>query len=131
MIRDQRSIAATVAVDRYADPHLWTPAERAEPAAYVHRLIVARAYAGINLGATIIDWITISAAYKGLTWLRADVWTTNRGLQAYYARRGWTYLRTVSFESYPSGALFQRATSPDIRHYEERATATEARDNQG
>lgn len=111
MIHDHDTPAATVAVDHYADPHLWTPGERAEPAAYMHRLIVARAYARIGLGAHIIEWIAVSAASQGLTWLRADVWTTNPGLQDYYTRHGWTHLRTVNVEAYPSGALFQRSTS--------------------
>lgn len=108
MVRAGQAVAATITVDRYADPHLWTPQERDEPAAYVRRLIVARAYGGLRLGAQILDWTVIWAASARLTWLRADVWSANHSLQNYYRQHGWTHLRTVAVDDYPSGALFQK-----------------------
>ncbi|WP_329249466.1 hypothetical protein OG417_03190 [Actinoallomurus sp. NBC_01490] len=41
--------------------------------------------------------------------LRADVWTDNRELQSYYKNLGFTHVRTVVRDDYPSGALFQIA----------------------
>lgn len=45
---------ATVALDTWSDPRLWTPDEQADPAMYMHRLIVRRKHAG--LGTEIMDW---------------------------------------------------------------------------
>lgn len=108
MVRDGCTVAATIAVDRYADPRLWTRAERAEPARYVHRLIVARAYAGLGLGARLLDWVELAAAHAGDRWLRVDVWADNPRLQAYYQRLRFVPVRIVTSGDYPSGALLQR-----------------------
>ncbi|MEV0290680.1 MULTISPECIES: hypothetical protein [unclassified Kribbella] len=54
MIRtDDGSTAATVALDSFSDPQLWTPDEQAEPAMYLHRLIVRRKYAGLVMTRSI------------------------------------------------------------------------------
>ncbi|MGH3500945.1 MAG: GNAT family N-acetyltransferase [Nocardioidaceae bacterium] len=110
MIWDRDAPIATVAVDTFADPRLWTEAERAEAAYYVHRLIVRRAYGGIGLGAEITDWAGARAAKAGKRWIRVDVWTTNVPLQRWYREQGFTHVRTLDTSDYPSGALFQRPT---------------------
>ncbi len=111
--------AATTTVDRWANPDLWTDAERAEPALYTHKLTVARAYAGRELGAGLLDWAGSRAAKSGAMWLRLDVWTTNEELQRYYLRHGFTHVRTVVLPHNPSGALFQRPArilpTPDLQ----------------
>ena len=58
---DDASPAATITVDRWANPDLWTPEEAAEPALYAHKLTVARAYAGQGLGGELLDWAAASA----------------------------------------------------------------------
>jgi GNAT superfamily N-acetyltransferase len=80
---DDGTPAATVTVDRWANPDLWTPEEAAEPTLYAHKLTVARAYAGCGLGIELFDWAGNRAAVDGAQWLRVDVWTTNRKLQQY------------------------------------------------
>lgn len=111
--------AATITVDRWSNPELWTPEEAAEPALYAHKLTVARTYAGQDLGAELLDWAGTRAAAAGDRWLRVDVWTTNRKLQRYYLRLGFTHVRTVTRTRNPSGALFQRparqADTPRLR----------------
>ncbi|SRR6266511_731634 len=106
--RDAGTPAATITVDGWANPDLWTPAEAAEPALYAHKLTVARAYAGRGLGAELLDWAGSRAADSGAIWLRLDVWTTNHDLQRYYLEQGFTHVRTVILSHNPSGALFQR-----------------------
>jgi hypothetical protein len=55
MVRDSAgNAAATVALDTFSDPQLWTPEEQREPALYLHRLMVRRPYAG--LGREVLDW---------------------------------------------------------------------------
>lgn len=111
MVWDRDAPIATVAVDTFADPRLWTEAECAEPAYYVHRLIVRRGYAGIGLGAEITDWAGTRAAKAGKHRIRVDVWTTNEPLQRWYLEQGFSRVRTLDPDDYPSGALFRRRAS--------------------
>lgn len=104
--------AATITTESRADPRLWTRRERAEPAVYVHRLVVSRGYAGYGLGAALLDWAARRAARSyGARWVRVDVWTTNKELHAYYQGQGFTLVRIREDPAYPSGALFQRPTT--------------------
>ena len=105
---DDDTPAATITINRWAEPDLWTEAERAEPALYAHKATVDRAYAGQGLGAELLDWAGTRAANEGALWLRVDVWTTNDKLQQYYLDQGFTHVRTVVLPHNPSGALFQR-----------------------
>lgn len=77
-------------------------------------MIVRRAYAGQGLGAELLDWAADKAARKGDKWIRADVWTTNEELQRYYIEQGFTHVRTVKLDHYPSGAVFQRPVQRSI-----------------
>lgn len=107
MVRtDSGETAGTVALDSFSDPQLWTPDEQAEPAMYLHRLIVRRKYAG--LGTDVVDWACDRAGQLGNRWVRIDVWTDNVGLHRYYEKRGFKHVRTLDLANYPSGALFQR-----------------------
>jgi GNAT superfamily N-acetyltransferase len=107
MVWDGTRPAATVTVTTWGPAELWTPEELAEPALYVHKLTVPRAYAGQGLGAELLDWAGGRAYDEGRQWLRLDCWSDNPGLHAYYRREGFAYLRTEPREP-PSGALFQR-----------------------
>jgi predicted N-acetyltransferase YhbS len=98
--------AATVALDTFSDPKLWTPEEQQQPAMYLHRLIVRRKYSG--LGTDVIEWACKRAGELGNNWVRIDVWTDNVGLHRYYEQRGFHHVRTLDMIDYPSGALFQR-----------------------
>ena len=105
---DHNKPAATITINQFAKPELWTPEEAAEPALYAHKVTVDRAYGGQGLGAELLDWAGTRAADEGADWLRVDVWTTNEHLQHYYLKQGFTYVRTVVLPHNPSGALFQR-----------------------
>lgn len=105
---DQTPVA-TITVDEHADPDFWGQDEAAEPALYVHRMVVRRDIAGHELGSAMLDWASQRAAAEGKHWLRLDAWRSNGGLQSYYLDRGFTHLRTVEAEGRHSGALFQRA----------------------
>lgn len=67
MVYDGDQTSATLALDRYADPQLWTPEERDQPAFYLHRLIVDRDHAGHGHGANLIDWACDHAAVEART----------------------------------------------------------------
>jgi GNAT superfamily N-acetyltransferase len=108
MVRDtDGATAATVALDEHADPRLWDPDDRQQPALYLHRLIVRRPWAG--LGPRVLDWAARRAARLNKAWVRIDVWTHNYALHRYYLDHGFNHVRTLNLPDYPSGALFQRA----------------------
>ncbi|MEV5440812.1 GNAT family N-acetyltransferase [Streptomyces sp. NPDC052682] len=108
--------AATVTLDRDADPRLWTPEERSEDALYVHKLSVDRRYAGADLGGRILDWCGDRAARVGAQWLRLDAWTTNPRLHSYYRAKGFTHVRTSDDPSVVSGWAAQRPAAFSSTH---------------
>lgn len=110
VVQDGDDLVATLTLDTWANPDLWTPDEAAEPARYVHRLIVRRQATTTGLGAELLDWCGDHTARAGALWLRLDAWTTNRDLQRYYLNHGFTHVRTRQLAHNPSGALFQRPT---------------------
>jgi ribosomal protein S18 acetylase RimI-like enzyme len=102
------TVVATLTTDQRTFPGLWTAVEEAEPAWYVHRLIVSRSADCPGLGSQLLDWAGSRAAEAGARWIRVDVWTTNDDLQRYYQHEGFEHVRTVVRDDYPSGALLQR-----------------------
>ena len=109
---DNGTPAATITADSAQNP-IWPAETRDDPAVYVARLVVSRAFAGRGLGAALLDWAGLRAQrHYGARWVRVDVWTTNTALHAYYRRQGFQScgLGTAS-APYPSAALFQKATA--------------------
>ncbi|MDR8414686.1 GNAT family N-acetyltransferase [Nonomuraea sp. 3-1Str] len=99
---------ATIALDGHADPEFWAPADDPGSALYVHKLAVARPWAGTGLGDALLDWAGDTARATGRRWLRLDCAKRNQELQDYYRRRGFQHVRTVDLPHRASGALFQR-----------------------
>jgi GNAT superfamily N-acetyltransferase len=109
---DRGTAAATITTDPDEDPY-WPEPQRREPAIYVHRLVVSRAYAGAGLGAELLNWAARKAwRDHGALWIRASAWTTNQRLHDYYARQGFIRCRRGVSDGYPAAALFQRSTLP-------------------
>ncbi|MER6916736.1 GNAT family N-acetyltransferase [Streptomyces sp. NPDC000594] len=112
---------ATITVDEHADPDFWSAAEAGDPALYVHRMVVRRDVAGMDLGSAMLDWAGKEALRQGKQLLRLDAWRTNDDLQRYYSDRGFVHVRTVDAAERSSGALFQRAanysrgTGPELK----------------
>jgi GNAT superfamily N-acetyltransferase len=86
---DNHTPAATITINRWAKPELWTEEEAAEPALYAYKVTVDRAYGGQGLGAELLAWAGSRAGDEGADWLRVDVWTTNEHLQHYYLKQGY------------------------------------------
>jgi ribosomal protein S18 acetylase RimI-like enzyme len=103
--------AATITADPDENP-AWPARMRHDPAVYVCRLVVSRAYAGQGLGAALLDWAGLRARERhGARWVRVDVWTTNKALHAYYRRQGFEFWGfSEALRHYPSAALFQKVT---------------------
>ncbi|MFI0357721.1 GNAT family N-acetyltransferase [Actinomadura sp. 9N407] len=105
---------ATITATRTPDDALWTIGECAEPAIYLHRLVVGRTHAGNGLGAHLLDWAGTRARRTGAHWIRIDVWADNYALHRYYFRQGFRWLRqSTRIPGYPAGALFQKNVHAD------------------
>jgi GNAT superfamily N-acetyltransferase len=103
--------AATITTDPAQNP-VWPAESRDEPAVYVTRMVVSRAFAGRGLGAALLDWAGLRArCLHGARWVRVDVWTTNTALHAYYRRQGFVFCGfSNTSRYYLSVALFQKET---------------------
>jgi ribosomal protein S18 acetylase RimI-like enzyme len=116
LVEDRGTPVATITCRPEGYGLLWSEKERAEPAAYVSRLIVARDYAGEKIGEKLIDWAAARARREwGAESVRIDVWTTNEDLHRYYEERGFKFLNVrIRFldagktKKYPSAALFSK-----------------------
>ena len=105
--------AATVTITTRRNNAVWAKpactADLAERAVFVHRLITSRKYAGLGLGAELIDWAGLRGCREyGAKWIRIDVWRTNTGLHDYYKSKGFKPCGTCADPDYPSGALFEK-----------------------
>lgn len=105
--------AATITTTTRRNNAVWAKpactADLAERAVFVHRLITSRKYAGLGLGAELIDWAGLRGCREyGAKWIRIDVWRTNTGLHDYYKSKGFEPCGTCADPDYPSGALFEK-----------------------
>jgi GNAT superfamily N-acetyltransferase len=99
---------ATLAMSTTADPTLWTPTERQQPALYVTKLATSLHHTGQGLGDLLLDCAVAYGRGRGIPTLRWDAWTTNTDLHRYYTTRaGVRHLRTTG--GHLSGALFELA----------------------
>ena len=117
LVWDDATPAGTITLDSKEplDAHnrpVWPACKRHGPALYVRRVIVSRSYAGIGLGAGLLDWASdVARQDYGALLIRVDVWTTNRELHRYYEGQRFKRLRTMEpweLTDYPSQALFER-----------------------
>lgn len=121
LVWDGTTAAGTITVDTDEpvaadEQRVWPDHKSREPAVYVRRVIVGRRYAGLGLGAALLDWAAdVARRDHGARLIRVDVWTTNRALHAYY--EGQRFVRRESRDprelaDYPSQALFEREVGP-------------------
>jgi GNAT superfamily N-acetyltransferase len=120
LVWDGPTAAATITVDT-EDPldeneqPVWPAHRRREPALYVRRVVVSRNYAGLGLGAALLDWAAdVAKRDHEAALIRVDVWTTNRDLHAYYEGQHFTRCAgrdPRELRNYPSQALFERTVN--------------------
>jgi hypothetical protein len=98
--------AATITIDFRPDPELW--GHLPDDAGYARRMAVRRKWAGLALGAVLLDLAGHVVASAGRSHLRLDANKGNLGLHVYHRRLGFEYLGEVDLAHRNSGALFQR-----------------------
>lgn len=111
LLFDRGRAIGTVSIKTTGHEELWTAAEREIEAVYLHRLVVHRDYAGMGLGAELIDWAGREGAsrQRNAALIRIDVWTDNHALHDYYRHLGFqdVAIRRTKDRT-PSGALFEK-----------------------
>jgi len=116
--KDQTYMVATVTIELVANPLVWTRPDDPgdDSAVYLSRLIVARSFAGLKIGAGLLNWACDYARYiHHAKLVRIDVWTRNFTLHRYYRKQRFKDAGKCPDESYPSRALFQRSTRKRTR----------------
>lgn len=115
LVREGETIAATITIDTdeptdVDDRPVWPAQENQPPVLYVRRVIVSRRYAGLGLGAALLDWAAdVAEKDHRAELIRIDVRTTNLELHAYYKGQGFTRCPDPEgLGDYPSQALFER-----------------------
>jgi ribosomal protein S18 acetylase RimI-like enzyme len=99
------------------DPNWW--GDRPPDALYVHRLVVALAARGQNIGVQLLDWAQRQVAAAGRAWLRLDCGTENLRMRKYYEDLGFSHVQDVvvsllgagSDRGAWRGSLYERAIS--------------------
>jgi RimJ/RimL family protein N-acetyltransferase len=110
--REGELAIATVTIEYNIDSRVWSGVHAGSlGCAYLSRLVTTRDFAGLNIGAAVIDWACEYAdeAFEAKR-LRIDVWTTNRRLHDYYRKHGFQPRGYLDDKDYPSCARFERCT---------------------
>lgn len=94
VVRRDGVLAASVTV-RWEDPLVWP--EAAEPAGYIHMLMVSREFAGSGLGRQLLGWAEELIRLSGLHRARLDCVRTNGRLRTYYKTAGY---RLVGYKEF-------------------------------
>jgi GNAT superfamily N-acetyltransferase len=126
IVWDGTTAVATITVDTEGpldlnEQPVWPAHKRREPALYVRLVIVSRSYAGLGLGAALLDWAAeVAKRDHEAALIRIDVWTANLELHAYYEGQRFTRCEgrdPRELGDYPSQALFERAVDRPGSYY--------------
>jgi GNAT superfamily N-acetyltransferase len=117
LVWDDTTAAATITIGTEEsvgadDQPVWPAHKRHELALYIRRLVVSRSYAGLGLGAALMNWAAAVANREhGARLIRIAAWTTNLHLHAYLEGQGFTRSEGMDpreLSDYPAQALFER-----------------------
>ena len=113
----QTYAVATVTIEPNRNPLVWgRPGDLDASAVYLSRLVVARRFSDLKIGAGLLNWVCDHARRRYQAKLiRIDVWTWNSALHNYYRAQGFRSQGLCADLSYPSRARFQRSTSRKTR----------------
>lgn len=98
LVRESDHIAAAFILRKTAsewDQRLWRDHGYQTPARYLHRLMIARDFAGQNLSQAILEWASAESAQTDYPYLRLDCIADNQKLNTLYQNAGFTQLAIV------------------------------------
>jgi GNAT superfamily N-acetyltransferase len=108
--RDGRIVASVTLLDR--DEEFW--GSDSVPALYVHLLMVARSHAGEDLGGRLLARAEALARDRGADRVRLDAAADNRGLQRWYAERGYRAVGSRTFAHGPHQLVVTLREKPSL-----------------
>ena len=117
LVWDNAAAAGTITLDTEeplaaSGKPVWPAHKGHEMAVYVRRVIVHRCYAGLGIGAALLDWAAeVANRNHGARLIRVDAWTTNPRLHSYYEQQRFTRCPgrdQAELANYPAQALFER-----------------------
>jgi protein-tyrosine phosphatase len=109
VVRSGGRIAAAVVVTD-ADVRVWGPDDG--DAGYVHTLVVDRAYAGTELGRTVLTGAESRIRAAGRVRGRLDCVSANPRLRAYYRDAGYAEVGHATFRADGDTTLFEKRLTP-------------------
>jgi ribosomal protein S18 acetylase RimI-like enzyme len=114
---EQPYAVATVTIEPNGNPLVWDrQGDLDDSAAYLSRLVVARRFAGLRIGTSLLNWACDHARRRyRAELLRIDVWTRNSALHEYYRAQHFRWQGYCRDTSYTSRARFQRFTRKKTR----------------
>ncbi|WP_309122594.1 GNAT family N-acetyltransferase [Paenibacillus sp.] len=89
-----------------SDPHVWKGDERTD-AAYLHRLVVGRRYAGRGLGKQVLELAEAYMRNRGIACFRLDCMADNAKLNEFYRSAGFAYKGRTDGDGW-SASLFEK-----------------------
>jgi GNAT superfamily N-acetyltransferase len=101
--------AATVSLFE-VDERFWAGA--ALDALYIHKLAVARRFAGLGLGRAIVEWSAVRARAAGKRFLRLDCPRDDDVLRRYYERAGFVHRGDLTSRAFEA-SLYERDLRPE------------------
>jgi ribosomal protein S18 acetylase RimI-like enzyme len=84
----------------YTDALIWREMEKGD-AIYLHRIVVNPLFKGQKQFDKILNWVKISAAEKGLKYIRMDTWAENPNIIEYYKSFGFKHIEDYTTPNTP------------------------------
>lgn len=79
---------------QWSDPAIWRELDN-EESGYLHRLVVSRKYSGMRLGYRLLERAEEYVKSQGKRFFRLDCMAENKGLNQYYTKAGFAFVRTA------------------------------------
>jgi ribosomal protein S18 acetylase RimI-like enzyme len=95
VLRHRRTLVGSVTITT-KDTLVW--GERYDLSGYIHRLLIARSFAGRRLGASLLEWSESHIRSMGGQLARLDCVRTNERLRRYYEAAGY---QRVGYRDFP------------------------------
>ncbi|UJF35508.1 GNAT family N-acetyltransferase [Paenibacillus hexagrammi] len=94
---------------QWSDEFIWEELNN-NSSGYIHRLVVARNFKGMNLGIELLTWAERYIQSTGKKASRLDCMADNQHLNTFYRKAGYNYIKRIN-RKYWSASLFEKVYS--------------------